>query len=55
MHYIIYFRVTSGKTLCMRREQIINLSMFHCIQFNFSDYSSTIELDIVVMATWQYK
>jgi hypothetical protein len=21
MHYIIYLRVTSGKTLCMRREQ----------------------------------
>jgi hypothetical protein len=31
MHYIIYLRVTSGKTLCMRREQRINLSMFHCI------------------------
>ena len=24
-------------------------------QFSFPDYSSTIELDIVVMATWQYK
>jgi hypothetical protein len=23
MHYIIYLRVTSGKTLCMRREQRI--------------------------------
>jgi hypothetical protein len=31
MHYIIYLRVTSGKTLCMRREQRINLSVFHCI------------------------
>jgi hypothetical protein len=31
MHYIIYHRVTSGKTLCMRREQRINLSVFHCI------------------------
>jgi hypothetical protein len=32
MHYIIYLRVTSGKTLCMReREQIINLFVFHCI------------------------
>jgi hypothetical protein len=31
MHYIIYLRVTSGKTLCMRREERINLSMFCCI------------------------
>jgi hypothetical protein len=31
MHYIIYLRVTSGKTLCMRREQKINLSVFNCI------------------------
>ena len=31
MHYIIYLRFTSGKTLCMRREQRINLSVFHCI------------------------
>ena len=31
MHYIIYLRVTSGKTLCMRREQKINLSAFNCI------------------------
>jgi hypothetical protein len=31
MHYIIYLRVTSGKTLCMRREERINLSMFYCI------------------------
>jgi hypothetical protein len=31
MHYIIYLRVTSGKSLCMRREQRINLSMFYCI------------------------
>jgi hypothetical protein len=23
MHYIIYFRVTSGKTLCMRKEERI--------------------------------
>jgi hypothetical protein len=30
-HYIIYLRVTSGKTLCMRIEQRINLSVFHCI------------------------
>jgi hypothetical protein len=29
MHYIIYLRVTSDKTLCMRKEQKINLSMFH--------------------------
>jgi hypothetical protein len=54
MHYIIYLRVTSGKTLCMRREQRINLSMFYIISFTFPDYSSTIELDIVVIATWQY-
>jgi hypothetical protein len=31
MHYIIYLRVTLGKTLCMRREQKINLSVFNCI------------------------
>jgi hypothetical protein len=31
MHYVIYLRVTSGKTLCMRREERINLSMFCCI------------------------
>jgi hypothetical protein len=31
MHYIIYLRVTLGKTLCMRREQRINLSVFHHI------------------------
>jgi hypothetical protein len=30
MHYIIYLLVTSGKTLCMRREKRINLSVFHC-------------------------
>jgi hypothetical protein len=29
MHYIIYLRVTSSKTLCMRREQRINLSVFY--------------------------
>jgi hypothetical protein len=56
MHYIIYLRVTSSKTLCMRRERRINLSVFYRY-FNliFPDYSSTIELDIVVMGTWQYK
>jgi hypothetical protein len=52
---IEFLYVTSGKTLCMRREQRINLSVFYIISFNFPDYSSTIELDIVVMATWQYK
>jgi hypothetical protein len=30
MHYIIYLLVTSGKTLCMRREKRINLSVFYC-------------------------
>jgi hypothetical protein len=29
--------------------------VFYIISFTFPDYSSTIELDIVVMATWQYK
>jgi hypothetical protein len=29
MHYIIYLRVTSSKTLCMRRERRINLSVFY--------------------------
>jgi hypothetical protein len=28
---IIYLRVTTGKTLCMRREHRVNLSMFCCI------------------------
>jgi hypothetical protein len=37
------------------RYQGINLYVFYIISFNFPDYSSTIELDIVVMATWQYK
>jgi hypothetical protein len=54
MHYIIYLRVTSGKTLCMRREQRINLSVFHCISIYFPRFPSTIELDKVVMATWPY-
>jgi hypothetical protein len=31
MHYIIYLQVTLGKTLCTRREQKINLSVFNCI------------------------
>jgi hypothetical protein len=48
-------QVTSGKTLCTRREQIFNLSVFHCISIYFPRFSSTIELDIVVMVTWQYK
>ena len=54
MHYIIYLRVTSGKTLCMRREQKINLSVFHCSSIYFPRFTSTIELDKVVMATWPY-
>jgi hypothetical protein len=29
MHYIIYLRVTSSKTLCIRREKRINLSVFY--------------------------
>jgi hypothetical protein len=37
------------------REHGINLSVFYIILFTFPDYSSTIELDIVVIATWQYK
>jgi hypothetical protein len=37
------------------REHEINLSVFYIISFTFPDYSSTIELDIVVIATWQYK
>jgi hypothetical protein len=28
---IDFLQVTSGKTLCMRREQRINLSVFYCI------------------------
>jgi hypothetical protein len=54
MHDIIYLRVTLGKILCMRREQIINLSVFHCISIYFPRFTSTIELDKVVMATWPY-
>jgi hypothetical protein len=52
MHYIIYLRVTSGKTLCKRREQRINLSVFHCVSIYFPRFASTIELDKVVMAAW---
>jgi hypothetical protein len=53
---IIYLRFTSGKTFMHdKREQGINLSVFYIISFTFPDYSSTIEIDIVVMATWQYK
>jgi hypothetical protein len=33
MHYIIYLRVTSGKTLCMRKEERIILSVFY-LYFN---------------------
>jgi hypothetical protein len=33
MHYIIYLRVTSGKTFCMRKEETIILSVFH-LYFN---------------------
>jgi hypothetical protein len=29
MHYIIYLRVTSGKTLCTRKEERIILSVFY--------------------------
>jgi hypothetical protein len=29
VHYIIYLWVTSSKTLCMRREQKINLFVLH--------------------------
>jgi hypothetical protein len=28
---IEFLQVTSGKTLCTRREQRFNLSVFHCI------------------------
>jgi hypothetical protein len=39
MHYIIYLRVTSGKTLCMRKDERIILSVFH-LYFNlFSQIS----------------
>jgi hypothetical protein len=38
MHYIIYLRVTSDKTLCMRREQKNNLSVFIVFQFNFPNF-----------------
>jgi hypothetical protein len=31
MHYIIYLRVTSGKTLCTSTEQRIIFFVFHCI------------------------
>jgi hypothetical protein len=42
MYYIIFFRVTSGKTLYMRIEQRIILPMFLIISFNSLDFSSTI-------------
>jgi hypothetical protein len=41
MHYIIYLPVTSSKTLCMRRERRINLSVFYRY-FNLISQISTI-------------
>jgi hypothetical protein len=45
---IEFLQVTSGKTLCTRREQRFNLSVFHCISIQFPRFN------IVVMATWRY-
>jgi hypothetical protein len=44
MYYIEFLHVTSGKTLCMRKEHRIILSVFHSYFFNFLDWPSTIEL-----------
>jgi hypothetical protein len=54
MHYIEFLQVTSGKTLCMRKEQRINLSVFHMYFINFPNLTSTIELVNVVTNTWLY-
>jgi hypothetical protein len=54
---IIYLRFTSDKTFMHEEREQKKLTYLCCIvfQFIFPEYSSTIELDIVVMATWQYK
>jgi hypothetical protein len=51
MHYIIYLRV---KLYARGESRELTYQCSIVFQFNFLDYSSTIELDIVVMATWQY-
>jgi hypothetical protein len=39
MHYIICLRVTSGKTICMRREsRKLTYMCFIVFQFNFPDF-----------------
>jgi hypothetical protein len=54
---ILYiFGLLRVKLLCTRREsKKLTYLCFIVFQFNFPDFSSTIEFDIVVMAIWQYK
>jgi hypothetical protein len=54
MHCIEFLHVTSGKTLCMRKEQRIILYVFNRYFINFLDLQSNIKLVKVVMATWLY-
>jgi hypothetical protein len=54
MRCIVFLLLTVDNTLCMRREQRIILSMFHWYLNLIPRFPSTIEFDIVVMATWQY-
>jgi hypothetical protein len=45
MHYIICLRVTSGKTLCMRREsRKLTYLCFIVFQFNFPDFQALYSL-----------
>jgi hypothetical protein len=40
MHYIIYLRVTSGKTLCMKESRELTYLCFIVFQFNFPDFQA---------------
>ena len=53
---ILYiFKLLHIKLYAWGESRELTYLCFIVFQFNFPDYSSTIELDIVVMATWQYK
>jgi hypothetical protein len=54
MHCIEFLHITSGKTLCMRKEQRIILYVFNKYFINFPDLQRTIKLVKVVMTTWLY-
>jgi hypothetical protein len=50
-----FFRLLRVKLYARVESRDLTYLCFIVFQFNFPDYSSTIELDIIVMATWQYK